>query len=142
MAETTYYKKPMSVVRYDENGQKYLELLPTTVEGNRAYTDYGEVQDMRPNNNREKWEQNQMQQVMNKRSDVARAIYNVADIPMSFAVPLYGTISGAVHTGLAAKDVKDNGLNWSNGVTLGMGLAPVAFHVGPKIGIEIWNKSW
>lgn len=133
MAETTHYKKPMSVVRYDNNGQKYLEMIPIEVTPDKNIIDYSPAQDMRPTDDRQKWEQGQIQQAMNKRSDVAKAIYNVADIPMSFAVPLYGTISGAVHTGLAAKDVKDNGLNWSNGVALGMGLAPLGFHVGPKV---------
>lgn len=132
MAET-YYKKPMSVVRYDENEQKYLEMLPLEVTPDKNIIDYSPAQNMRPNDDRQKWEQEQMQQAMNKRSDVAKAIYNLADIPMSFANPLYGTMSGTVHTGLAAKDIKDNGLNWSNSVALGMGLAPLGFHVGSRV---------
>lgn len=47
------YKKQMSVIKYDENGQPYTELLSTEVTPRKNITDYSQVQDMRPTNDTE-----------------------------------------------------------------------------------------
>ena len=61
-------------------------------------------------------------------SNFAKGIFEVASAPASFN-PVVGGALGAVYAGTAAKDIKDNGLNWSNGLQLGLSL-PFLGHAG------------
>lgn len=57
--------------------------------------------------------------------------YNAIDTAMGFTNPLWGLASGVAHGGLALKDIKDNGLTWSNALNAGLGIGMLGTHLSP-----------
>lgn len=116
-----YYKKPQSTIKYDEEGNQYLELLPVNVTPKFNYVDYSQIQNLYPINNVPQQQQWFMSKFNKDRHNVARNLFELGTFPASLN-PLAGTIIGGIYGGLAAKDAYQNGLNWSNGIQLGLSL--------------------
>ena len=71
---------------------------------------------------------------INKAQNTAGQVgYNIIDTAMGFTNPLWGLASGAVHGGLALKDIKDNGLTWSNALNAGLGIGMLGMHLPKKL---------
>lgn len=62
-------------------------------------------------------------------NNAGNAVFNTADIVGSTISPLWGIASGITHGALAAKDIRDNGLNWNNGLEAAMGLGFTGFGI-------------
>ncbi len=63
---------------------------------------------------------------MNKAGNVG---YNIADLALSSAIPAWGIGSGLYHGIVSAKDIKENGLNWNNGLSAVLGMGIAAAHI-------------
>lgn len=59
--------------------------------------------------------------------------YSAIDAAMGFTNPLWGLASGVAHGGLALKDIKDNGLTWSNALNAGLGIGMLGMHLPKKL---------
>lgn len=57
-------------------------------------------------------------------SNIAKGVFEAASIPASFN-PVVGGVLGATYGAAAAKDIADNGLNWGNGLQLGLSALPL-----------------
>ena len=69
-------------------------------------------------------------------ADIAKGVFEAASIPASFN-PVVGGALGAVYGATAAKDIKDNGLNWSNGLQLGLSALPLG-----RAGYKGFRYAW
>ena len=116
-----YYKKPQGTIKYDENGNQYIELLPINITPKFNYVDYSQIQNLQPINNVPQQQRWFMSKFNKDRHNVARNLFELGTFPASLN-PLAGTIIGGIYGGLAAKDAYQNGLNWSNGIQLGLSL--------------------
>ena len=71
-----------------------------------------------------------MNQAINSGMNKAgRAGFDLADMIGSAINPAWGLTSGLIHGAMSAKDIKDNGLNWQNGLGATLGLGFTALHL-------------
>ena len=81
----------------------------------------------------ERQEQQKMNHAINSGMNKAGQMgFTLADMLGSAAFPAWGLTSGLIHGAMSAKDIKDNGLNWNNGLGAALGLGFTALHL-PKV---------
>ena len=91
----------------------------------------------------ERQEQQKMNHAINSGMNKAGQMgFTLADMLGSAAFPAWGLTSGLIHGAMSAKDIKDNGLNWNNGLGAALGLGFTALHL-PTVqrGVQTITRS-
>ena len=69
-------------------------------------------------------------------ANIASGVFNTLMVPASFN-PVVGGVLGATYGATAAKDMADNGVNWGNGLQLGLSALPLG-----RAGYRGFRYAW